>query len=50
MSNPTTLFGRLFLGLIILALQIDVSFATSIEDVLTSLKGLSQRTFDACRE
>ena len=30
MSNPTTLFGRLFLGLIILALQIDVSLATSI--------------------
>jgi hypothetical protein len=41
MSNPTSLFARLLSTLIILGLQFDFSFAASIEDVLTSLKGLS---------
>src|SRR5213593_1565464 len=43
MSNPTSLFSRLLAGLIILGLQFDISFAASIEDVLTSLKGLSAK-------
>jgi Bacterial extracellular solute-binding protein len=43
MSNPTSLVCGLFSGLIILGLQFDPSFAASIEDVLTSLKGLSAK-------
>jgi hypothetical protein len=43
MSNPTSLVCGLFSGLIILGLQFDFSFAASIEDVLTSLKGLSAK-------
>lgn len=43
MRNPTSLFSGLLSGLIILGLQFDFSFAASIEDVLTSLKGLSAK-------
>jgi iron(III) transport system substrate-binding protein len=43
MSNPTSLVVRLLSGLIVLGLQFDLSFAAPIEDVLTSLKGLSPK-------
>ena len=43
MSHPTILFARLLPALIILVLQFDLSFAAPIEDVLTSLKGLSPK-------
>src|SRR2546425_11199347 len=41
MGNLTSLLATLLSALIILGLQFDLSFAASIEDVLTSLKGLS---------
>lgn len=40
---PTSVISALLSGLIILGLQFDFSFAASIEDVLTSLKGLSAK-------
>src|SRR4249920_3656943 len=40
---PSSLISGLLSGLILLALQSDLSFAASIEDVLTSLKGLSAK-------
>jgi iron(III) transport system substrate-binding protein len=43
MSNSRSLVSGLLLALIILGLQFDLSFAASIEDVLTSLKGLSPK-------
>ena len=43
MTHAPNLFARLFLGLIILGSQLDLSFAASLEDVLTSLKGLSAK-------
>ena len=43
MSNPTLLFSGLLSALIILGLPCDFSIAASIEDVLTSLKGLSAK-------
>jgi len=43
MSDPTYLIARLLSGLIILMLQFDLLFAASIEEVLTSLKGLSAK-------
>jgi iron(III) transport system substrate-binding protein len=41
MSNPTSFVARLLLGLIILGLHSDFSFAAAIQDVLASLRGLS---------
>ena len=43
MSHPTISFARLLPALITLVLQFDLSFAAPIEDVLTSLKGLSPK-------
>ena len=43
MSHPTISFARVVFGLIVVELQFDLSFAASIEDVLTSLKGLSPK-------
>jgi len=43
MRNPKSFFPRVLSGLLILGLSFDVSFAASIEDVLTSLKGLSAK-------
>jgi iron(III) transport system substrate-binding protein len=43
MRNPNSFFCRLLSGLVILGLSFDVSCAASIEDVLTSLKGLSAK-------
>src|SRR5437870_9721560 len=43
MRNPKSFFSRLLSGLLILGLSFDLSFAASIEDVLTSLKGLSAK-------
>jgi iron(III) transport system substrate-binding protein len=43
MRNPKSFFPRALSGLLILGLSFDVSFAASIEDVLTSLKGLSAK-------
>ena len=43
MRNLKICFSRLLSGLLILGLPFDVSFAASIEDVLTSLKGLSAK-------
>ena len=43
MSNPTFSFSGLLSALIILGLPCDFSIAASIEDVLTSLKGLSAK-------
>ena len=43
MRNSTSSFSGIALGLIILGLQFDFSFAASIEDVVTSLKGLSAK-------
>src|SRR6201981_1474718 len=43
MRNPKSFFSGLLSGLIILGLQFDFLFAASIEDVLTSLKGLSAK-------
>ena len=40
---PTSFCSSLLVGLIILGLRLDLSFAASIEDVLTSLKGLSPK-------
>jgi len=43
MSHPTISFTRVLFGLVVLGLKFDFSFAASIEDVLTSLKGLSPK-------
>jgi iron(III) transport system substrate-binding protein len=43
MSVLTSMFGKCVLALIIFGLQLDLSFAASSEDVLTSLKGLSAK-------
>ena len=43
MTNSAFSFSKLLSTLIILALQCDFSFAASLEDVLTSLKGLSAK-------
>src|SRR4029077_7348592 len=43
MRNPKSFFPRALSGLLILGLLFDVSFAASIEDVLTSLRGLSPK-------
>ena len=43
MTNSAFSFSKLLSTLIILALQCDFSFVASLEDVLTSLKGLSAK-------
>jgi iron(III) transport system substrate-binding protein len=43
MRNPKSFFSKLLSGLLILGLLFNFSFAASIEDVLTSLKGLSAK-------
>ena len=43
MSNPKAFFFRLLSALIALGLPVDLSFAASIDEVLTSLKGLSPK-------
>src|ERR1700741_267140 len=43
MTKPRLSASRLLSGLIILGLQFDLSFAASIQDVLTLLKGVSPK-------
>ncbi len=43
MNNPKSFFSALLSALIMFAFPFDLSFAASIEDVITSLKGLSAK-------